>query len=159
MHPQTRTLDRETVQAALAKALRRLPGIDGVFETTSGLMATSAGGVNLRITIAVDRPSTLHTVEIIDDAMVVLDRDGNGCDCHELRGLRETKRQQTGRRGCSADSEAPRERIGRHGRQERCGEEQQGFGQFQQGAGAVAGIAAKTAQQAAPPDPVDQQRQ
>ena len=32
-------------------------------------------------------------MEIIDDAMVVLDRDGNGYDCHELRGLRKAKRR------------------------------------------------------------------
>ena len=34
-----------------------------------------------------------HTVEIVDDLMVVLDEDGNGCDCHELRSLRKAMRQ------------------------------------------------------------------
>ncbi len=34
-----------------------------------------------------------HTIDIVDDLMVVLDEDGNGCDCHELRGLRKAKRQ------------------------------------------------------------------
>ena len=35
----------------------------------------------------------MHTIEIINDLMAVLDEDGNGCDCHELRSLREAKRQ------------------------------------------------------------------
>ena len=34
-----------------------------------------------------------HTIEIVDSLMCVMDRDGNGCDCCELRGLRRTKRQ------------------------------------------------------------------
>ena len=34
-----------------------------------------------------------HTIEIVEGAMCVMDEDGNGCDCHELRGLREAKRQ------------------------------------------------------------------
>lgn len=34
-----------------------------------------------------------HTIEIIDDLMAVLDEDGNGCDCHQLRSLRMAKRQ------------------------------------------------------------------
>ena len=34
-----------------------------------------------------------YTVEIVDDLMVVLDEDGNGCDCHTLRRLRDAKRQ------------------------------------------------------------------
>ncbi len=34
-----------------------------------------------------------HTVEVVEDLMTVLDEDGNGCDCCELRSLREAKRQ------------------------------------------------------------------
>jgi len=34
-----------------------------------------------------------HTVEVVGDSLVVLDEDGNGCDCHELTGLRRAKRQ------------------------------------------------------------------
>jgi len=34
-----------------------------------------------------------HTIDIVDDLMVVLDEDGNGGDCHELRGLCKAKRQ------------------------------------------------------------------
>ena len=34
-----------------------------------------------------------HTIEIVNDLMVVLDEDGNGCDAYELRNLRATKRQ------------------------------------------------------------------
>ncbi len=34
-----------------------------------------------------------HTVDIVDGLMCVLDQDGNGCGCHELRGLRNAKRQ------------------------------------------------------------------
>jgi len=34
-----------------------------------------------------------HTIDIVDDLMVVLDADGNGCDCHELRSLRQSKQQ------------------------------------------------------------------
>jgi len=90
---QIHSIDREKIQTALAEVLRRLPGIDGVFETTSGLMATSASGGQLRITVAVDRPSAHHTVEVVGDSLVVLDQDGNGCECHQLRGLREAKRQ------------------------------------------------------------------
>ncbi len=34
-----------------------------------------------------------HTIEIVNDLMVVLDDDGNGCDCHKLTGLRTAQRQ------------------------------------------------------------------
>jgi len=34
-----------------------------------------------------------HTVEIVDNLLVVLDRDGNGCDSHELRGPARAKHQ------------------------------------------------------------------
>ncbi len=34
-----------------------------------------------------------HTIEVVNDLLVVLDEDGNGCDCHELRSLREANRQ------------------------------------------------------------------
>ena len=34
-----------------------------------------------------------HTVDIVGDEMVVLDEDGNGCDCRRLVGLRPAKRQ------------------------------------------------------------------
>ena len=34
-----------------------------------------------------------HTVEIVNNLLVVLDDDGNGCDCRDLRGLRKAKRQ------------------------------------------------------------------
>ena len=34
-----------------------------------------------------------HTVEIVHDLLVVLDEDGNGCDCHKLTSLRTAKRQ------------------------------------------------------------------
>ncbi len=34
-----------------------------------------------------------HTIEIAGDLMCVMDTDGNGYDCHELRSLREAKRQ------------------------------------------------------------------
>jgi len=37
--------------------------------------------------------NTSHTVEIVHDLLVVLDQDGNGCDCHKLTGLRSAKRQ------------------------------------------------------------------
>ena len=33
------------------------------------------------------------TIDIVDDLMVVLDEDGNGCDAHELESLRRAKRQ------------------------------------------------------------------
>ena len=35
----------------------------------------------------------MHTIEIINDLMAVLDEDGNGCDCYQLHSLREAKRQ------------------------------------------------------------------
>ena len=90
---KTQTITRDTIQAAIAEAVKGLPGIAHVFETTSGVVAECCDGAEVRVTIAVKRAPASHTVEIIDDAMIVLDRDGNGCDCHELRGLRETKRQ------------------------------------------------------------------
>ena len=34
-----------------------------------------------------------HTVEVVGDLLLVLDEDGNGCDAHGLRSLREAKRQ------------------------------------------------------------------
>jgi len=34
-----------------------------------------------------------YTIELCDDLMCVMDEDGNGYDCHELRSLREAKRQ------------------------------------------------------------------
>ncbi len=34
-----------------------------------------------------------HTVEIVNDLLVVLDQDGNGCDCHKLTSLRIAQRQ------------------------------------------------------------------
>ena len=34
-----------------------------------------------------------HTVDIVGNQMVVLDRDGNGCDCHELPSLRAAQHQ------------------------------------------------------------------
>ena len=34
-----------------------------------------------------------HTVEIVDDLLIVLDQDGNGYDFHELRGFARAKHQ------------------------------------------------------------------
>jgi len=34
-----------------------------------------------------------HTIDIVGNEMVVLDEDGNGCDCCRLVGLRAAKRQ------------------------------------------------------------------
>jgi hypothetical protein len=34
-----------------------------------------------------------HTIDIVGNEMVVLDEDGNGCDCRRLVGLRAAKRQ------------------------------------------------------------------
>jgi len=34
-----------------------------------------------------------HTIDLCDDLMCVLDQDGHGLDCHELRSLRAAKRQ------------------------------------------------------------------
>jgi hypothetical protein len=34
-----------------------------------------------------------HTVEVVDDLLIVLDQDGNGYDYHELRGLARAKHQ------------------------------------------------------------------
>ncbi len=34
-----------------------------------------------------------HTIEIVNDLMVVLDEDGNGCDAYKLRSLKKAKRQ------------------------------------------------------------------
>ncbi len=34
-----------------------------------------------------------HTIEIVDDLMVVLDEDGNGFDCHVLTSLAEAQSQ------------------------------------------------------------------
>ena len=36
---------------------------------------------------------TPHTVEIVNDLMVVLDRDGNSHECYQLCGLRQAKTQ------------------------------------------------------------------
>jgi hypothetical protein len=40
-----------------------------------------------------DAPLIRATVEVVDDLLVVLDEDGNGCDCYELRGLRRATEQ------------------------------------------------------------------
>jgi hypothetical protein len=37
--------------------------------------------------------SKSYNIEIVDDLMVVLDEDGNGQDCHELRSQQAAKRQ------------------------------------------------------------------
>jgi hypothetical protein len=37
--------------------------------------------------------SPQHTIEIFDDLMMVLDEDGNGYDCHILRGYAAAKRK------------------------------------------------------------------
>jgi hypothetical protein len=87
------TITRDAVQEAITGSLKGLSGVAHVFETTSGVVVEGHDGLEVRVTIALKRPSMCHTVEIIDDAMIVLDQDGNGCDCHELRGLREAKRQ------------------------------------------------------------------
>ena len=34
-----------------------------------------------------------HTVDIVGNEMVVLDQDGNGCECLRLTSLRAAKRQ------------------------------------------------------------------
>ena len=34
-----------------------------------------------------------HSIELCDDLMCVMDEDGNGYDCHELKSLRAAKRQ------------------------------------------------------------------
>jgi hypothetical protein len=34
-----------------------------------------------------------HTIDIVGNEMVVLDEDGNGCDCCRLEGFRAAKRQ------------------------------------------------------------------
>lgn len=36
---------------------------------------------------------TPHTIEIVDDLLTVVDRDGNGCDAHNLKNLSEAERQ------------------------------------------------------------------
>lgn len=35
----------------------------------------------------------MHTLDIVDDLLVVLDADGNGCDCHVLTSYRAAKQQ------------------------------------------------------------------
>jgi hypothetical protein len=37
--------------------------------------------------------SMTHTVDVVGDEIVVLDEDGNGCDCYRLTGLRAAKQQ------------------------------------------------------------------
>jgi len=90
---QQPAIDGETLRSALCETLKRLPGIEYAFETTAGVCAEAKGGRVFRIEIAQERGPMPHTVEIIDDAVIVLDADGNGCDCHELDGLRQAKRQ------------------------------------------------------------------
>jgi len=34
-----------------------------------------------------------YTIELCDGLMCVMDEDGNGYDCHELRSLPDTRRQ------------------------------------------------------------------
>ncbi|MBU4271624.1 MAG: hypothetical protein KKE86_10745 [Planctomycetes bacterium] len=36
---------------------------------------------------------TSHSIQIIDDLLILLDEEGNGCDSHELRDLRAADRQ------------------------------------------------------------------
>jgi hypothetical protein len=40
-----------------------------------------------------NHPTFFHTIEIVDDLMVVLDEDGNGHDCHVLASLAEAQDQ------------------------------------------------------------------
>ncbi len=40
-----------------------------------------------------NHPTFSHTIEIVDDLMVVLDEDGNGHDCHVLSSLVEAQDQ------------------------------------------------------------------
>ena len=43
---------------------------------------------------AAENPTPIpHTVKVVGDLLVVLDEDGNGCDAHGLRSLRNAKRQ------------------------------------------------------------------
>ena len=34
-----------------------------------------------------------HSIQIINDLLLVLDEDGNGCDCHQLRSIPAANRQ------------------------------------------------------------------
>jgi hypothetical protein len=73
--------------------LRRLPGIESAYTTTIGVVAETAQEDRILIEVMMACKTMPHHMKIIDDAMVVLNRDGNGCVLFELTNRSAAKRQ------------------------------------------------------------------
>jgi len=92
--PSEKTIiDRGMISDAIRDALRRLPGIESAYATTTGVVAHTGEEDVIKIDVTMACITMPHHVEIIDDAMVVLDRDGNGCVLFELSNRSAAKRQ------------------------------------------------------------------
>lgn len=93
MTRENNIIDRGIIADAIRNALQRLPGIERAAVTTTGVVAYTADDDQIKIALTMDCRTMPHVVEIIDDAMVVIDREGNGCDMHVLTNRRAAQRQ------------------------------------------------------------------
>jgi hypothetical protein len=92
--PSEKTIiDRGIISNAIRDALRRLPGIESAYVTTTGVVARTAEEDTIKIEVTMACITMPHHIEIIDDAMVVLNRDGNGYVLFELTNRSASKRQ------------------------------------------------------------------
>ena len=102
-----RRITEKRLETKLATLLGRWAEVQtfrdaGVLTQNRGLVLSFPNGQQFQLTIVestrfrptprVVETNTPHTIQIINDLMVVLDQDGNGCDSHELCGLRAAKR-------------------------------------------------------------------
>ena len=85
--------DRTNVCNTIRDALERLRGIEGVYATTTGLVAYAGDDNKIKIDVRLECHPTPNHVQIINDAMIVLDQDGNGCTMHQLSSLTAARRQ------------------------------------------------------------------
>jgi len=86
------TLDRGTIAEAIKDALVHL-GLEDTFTTYTGVTARIAEGDQVNIDIRMKCRTPPHRVEIIDDALVVIDRNGNGRDLADLTTRTAAQRQ------------------------------------------------------------------
>jgi len=103
-----RRITEKRLETKLATLLERWAEVQtfrdaGILTQNRGLVLTFPNDRQFQLTIVASTPfhstrrsaetNMPHSIQIINDLMIVLDADGNGCDSHELRGLCAAKRQ------------------------------------------------------------------
>ena len=107
-HQKKRRITEKRLETKLATLLERWAEVRtfrdaGVLTQNRGLVLALPNGQQFQLTIVestrfqlpprIAETNTPHTIQIVNDLLVVLDEDGNGCDGHEFRSLRTAKRQ------------------------------------------------------------------